>query len=95
LGGRGRWISKFEASLGLQSEFQDSQGYTEKKKKKKKKGKINEMQTMCLVHRIKAHSVFMLSIRNIYKLSNGRPMHVRRETKIQNRKISVFYCLSF
>jgi hypothetical protein len=35
--------SEFEASLGLQSEFQDSQGYTEKprleKTKKKKKGK--------------------------------------------------------
>jgi hypothetical protein len=42
LGGRGRRISEFEASL---SEFQDSQGYTEKpcleksKKKKKKKEK--------------------------------------------------------
>jgi hypothetical protein len=30
LGGRGRRISEFEASPGLQSEFQDSQGYTEK-----------------------------------------------------------------
>jgi hypothetical protein len=31
LEGRGRWISEFEASQpGLQSEFQDSQGYTEK-----------------------------------------------------------------
>ena len=30
LGGRGRQISEFEASLGLQSEFQYSQGYTEK-----------------------------------------------------------------
>jgi hypothetical protein len=47
LGGRGRPISEFEASLepGLQSEFQDSQGYTEKPclekpKKKKKKTKI-------------------------------------------------------
>jgi hypothetical protein len=30
LGGRGRQISEFKASLGLQSEFQDSQGYTEK-----------------------------------------------------------------
>jgi hypothetical protein len=44
LGGRGRWISEFEASLVykvIQSEFQDSQGYTEKpcltKAKKKKK----------------------------------------------------------
>jgi hypothetical protein len=38
-GGRGRRISEFEASL-VYSEFQDSQGYTEKpclgKKKKKK-----------------------------------------------------------
>jgi hypothetical protein len=30
LGGRGRWISELEASLVYQSEFQDSQGYTEK-----------------------------------------------------------------
>ena len=31
MGGRGSWISEFEASLvGLQGEFQDSQGYTEK-----------------------------------------------------------------
>jgi hypothetical protein len=31
LGGRGRQISEFEARLtGLQSEFQDSQDYTEK-----------------------------------------------------------------
>jgi hypothetical protein len=43
LGGRGRRISEFEASLVYKSEFQDSQGYTEKpclekpKKKKKKK----------------------------------------------------------
>jgi hypothetical protein len=29
LGGRGRWISEFEASL-LQTEFQDSKSYTEK-----------------------------------------------------------------
>jgi hypothetical protein len=51
-GGKGRWISEFEASQrqvdfwvrgqpGLQSEFQDSQGYTKKpcleKKTKKKK----------------------------------------------------------
>jgi hypothetical protein len=56
LGGRGRRISEFEASLGLQSEFQDSQGYTEKpclkqtnkqtktktKKKTKKKKKRKE-----------------------------------------------------
>jgi hypothetical protein len=43
--GRGRQISEFEASKGLQSEFQDSQGYTEKpclgkKKQKKTKKKI-------------------------------------------------------
>jgi hypothetical protein len=45
LGGRGRWISEFEASLVYKSEFQDSQGYTEKpclEKKKKKKIKTNE-----------------------------------------------------
>jgi hypothetical protein len=29
-GDRGRWISEFEASLCLQSKFQDCQGYTEK-----------------------------------------------------------------
>jgi hypothetical protein len=30
LGGRGRWISEFEDSLVYMSEFQESQGYTEK-----------------------------------------------------------------
>jgi hypothetical protein len=30
LGGRGRWISEFKASLVYKSEFQDSQGYTKK-----------------------------------------------------------------
>jgi hypothetical protein len=30
LGGRDRWISEFEASLGLQNEFQECQAYTEK-----------------------------------------------------------------
>jgi hypothetical protein len=30
LGGRGRRISEFEASLVYKVEFQDSQGYTEK-----------------------------------------------------------------
>jgi hypothetical protein len=29
-GGRGRWISEFEASLVYRGEFQDSKGYTEK-----------------------------------------------------------------
>jgi hypothetical protein len=28
-GGRGRWISEFEASLVYRVRFQDSQGYTE------------------------------------------------------------------
>jgi hypothetical protein len=36
LGGRGRWISEFEASL-VSSEFQDSWGYTEKSCLGKKK----------------------------------------------------------
>jgi hypothetical protein len=39
LGGRGRQVSEFEASLVYKSDFQDSQGYTEKpclKKIKKK-----------------------------------------------------------
>jgi hypothetical protein len=44
LGGRGRQISEFKDSLvGLQSEFQDSQGYTEERcleKKLKRKRKI-------------------------------------------------------
>jgi hypothetical protein len=43
LGGRGRQIFLVRGQPGLQSEFQDSQGYTEKsclgKKKKKKKKK--------------------------------------------------------
>jgi hypothetical protein len=43
LGGRDRQISEFEANLpGLQSEFQDSQGYTEKpclEKKERKEGR--------------------------------------------------------
>jgi hypothetical protein len=41
LGGRGKRISEFEASLVYKSEFQDSQSYTEKpclEKPKKKKG---------------------------------------------------------
>jgi hypothetical protein len=38
LGDRGRQISEFEAT-GLQSEFQDSQGYTEKPCLKKAKSK--------------------------------------------------------
>jgi hypothetical protein len=45
LGGRGRQISEFEASLVLQSEFQDSQGYTEKpclEKPKEEKEKVRE-----------------------------------------------------
>jgi hypothetical protein len=41
--GRGRWISWVLGQPSLQTEFQDSQGYTEKpcleKKKKKKKRK--------------------------------------------------------
>jgi hypothetical protein len=45
LGGRGRRISEFEASLVYKVQFQDSQGYTEKlcleKPKKKKKKKKN------------------------------------------------------
>ena len=51
LGSRGRWISEFEDSLVYKdhekSEFQDSQGYTEKpclkkpKKKEKKEKKKN------------------------------------------------------
>jgi hypothetical protein len=47
LGGRGRWISEFEASLVYKSEFQDSQSYTEKpclKKKKNKKITKNKKQ---------------------------------------------------
>jgi hypothetical protein len=40
LGGRGRQISEFEASLVyIQSEFQDSQGYTEKPYLKKTKNR--------------------------------------------------------
>jgi hypothetical protein len=37
LGGRGRRISEFEASLVYRVEFQDSQGYTEKPSLEEKK----------------------------------------------------------
>jgi hypothetical protein len=51
LGGRGRWISEFKASR-LKSEFQDSQGYTEKpcleKQNKTKQNKTK--QTKNAVH---------------------------------------------
>jgi hypothetical protein len=40
LGGRGRWTSEFEGQPGLQSEFQDSQGYTEKPYLEKTKKKF-------------------------------------------------------
>jgi hypothetical protein len=50
--GRGRRISEFEAKAGLQSEFQDSQGYTEKlswkTKKKKKRKKKTEALSQCV-----------------------------------------------
>jgi hypothetical protein len=52
LGGRGRQVSEFEVrdQPGLQSEFQDSQGYTEKPclekpKNQKEKEKINKTKT--------------------------------------------------
>jgi hypothetical protein len=50
LGGRGRWISEFEASLVYRVSKQDSQGYTEKpclenlKKKKKKASKKENLR---------------------------------------------------
>jgi hypothetical protein len=51
LGGRGRRISEFKASLVYKSEFQDSQSYIEKpclgkkkKKKRKKKKKIERKE---------------------------------------------------
>jgi hypothetical protein len=37
LGGRDWWISEFEAKPGLQSEFQDSQGYRPVSKKQQQK----------------------------------------------------------
>jgi hypothetical protein len=37
LGGRGRQISEFETNLVYKSEFQDSQGYTEKPSNNNKK----------------------------------------------------------
>jgi hypothetical protein len=52
LRGRGRWISEFEASLVYKvSEFQDSQGYTEKpcleeKKKTKKTKQKKKLKTL-------------------------------------------------
>jgi hypothetical protein len=43
MGGRGRRISEFKASLVYKSEFQDSQGYTEKPcLENQKKKKIKE-----------------------------------------------------
>jgi hypothetical protein len=55
LGGRGRRISEFEASLVYSSEFQDSQAYTEKpcletnkqtnKKQKRKEKKKNPIKS--------------------------------------------------
>jgi hypothetical protein len=45
LGGRGRWISEFEASLVYKVSSKDSQGYTEKpslEKKGRKKGRKGE-----------------------------------------------------
>ena len=45
LGGRGRWISEFEASLVYRCEFQDSQGYTEKPCLKKTKSKKTKTKT--------------------------------------------------
>jgi hypothetical protein len=56
--GRGRRISEFEASLVYKSEFQDSQGYTEKpclenktkqnktKQNKTKQNKTNKKETL-------------------------------------------------
>jgi hypothetical protein len=51
LRGRGRQISEFQASLGLQSEFQDSQGYTEKlclEKTKKEKEERKKRRSFIL-----------------------------------------------
>jgi hypothetical protein len=48
LGGRGRQISEFEASLVYRVEFQDSQGYTEKpclEKPKRKNKQTNKKTT--------------------------------------------------
>ena len=45
VGGRGKWISEFEASLVYKSKLQNSQGYTENpvsKNKKEKKKKVRE-----------------------------------------------------
>jgi hypothetical protein len=59
LGGRGRQISEFKASLIYKSEFQDSQGYTEKpclektkkdKKEKKKKERKQYLPETRLIH---------------------------------------------
>jgi hypothetical protein len=53
LGGRGRRISEFEASLVYKSEFQDSQGYTEKpcleKQNKTKQNKQTNKQTALIL----------------------------------------------
>jgi hypothetical protein len=48
LGGRGRWISEFQASLVYRVIFQDSQGYTEKPcfRKKKKGERKRELEAI-------------------------------------------------
>jgi hypothetical protein len=60
LGGRGRWISEFEASLVYKSEFQDSQSYTEKprlKKPKKEKEREREREIQGNGGRETSHSL--------------------------------------
>jgi hypothetical protein len=72
LGGRGRWISEFEGQPGLQSEFQDSQGNTEKPclvkpktKNKKQKDKTKTKTPPYLLLRYKNNN------HNGHKESNG------------------------
>jgi hypothetical protein len=57
LGGRGRQISEFKGQPGLQTEFQDSQGYTEKpclKKQKPKKQKQKQSLLGIVAHAFNA-----------------------------------------
>jgi hypothetical protein len=69
LGGRGRLISEFEASLVLQSEFQDSQSYTEKPvSKNKNKNKTNKQTNK----KLKKTTVAKLQLRS----SNGKNIMV-------------------
>jgi hypothetical protein len=87
LGGRGRWISEFEASL-VQSEFQDSQGYTEKPCLKQTNKQTNNKQTnkQTKVSEVKV----IISCTGEVLITSGLPGHLstqsHRETHTHKNK---------